>query len=83
MFRLLWRLADRVVCVSGNYAVATIRLGIPTPMVYRLWNGIDLDRFAATGPADGGPIAAVGRLSPEKGHATLVPRGHPPGARGP
>jgi glycosyltransferase involved in cell wall biosynthesis len=35
-------------------------------------NGIDLSRFAYSGPVPGGPAVMVARLAPEKDHATLL-----------
>jgi glycosyltransferase involved in cell wall biosynthesis len=66
------RLADRVVCISDDCVRDSIALGIPEGKLVRIWNGIDLNRFAYTGPAAGGPILAVGRLDRVKGHDVLI-----------
>ncbi len=47
-------------------------LGISSAKIQTIWNGIDLDRFAYTGPNPDGPIIAVARLSPEKDLQTLI-----------
>src|SRR5206468_3896282 len=45
-FRLAALLADRVVCVSDDTARLSARQGVGRVRLCRLWNGIDLDRFA-------------------------------------
>ncbi len=70
--RLASLFVDRVVCVSEDSARLSAEEGIPRRKVRRLWNGIDLARFAYLGPQEGGPVVMVARLSPEKDAATLV-----------
>jgi glycosyltransferase involved in cell wall biosynthesis len=63
---------DRFVCVSSDSARLALRQGIPVRKVCTIRNGIDLARFAFTGPRQDGPAVIVARLSPEKDHATLL-----------
>jgi glycosyltransferase involved in cell wall biosynthesis len=72
LIRLLSRLVDRYVPVSRDAESLSLREGIPAAKVQVIHNGIDLERFAFTGPAPGGPVVAVARLHPEKGVDTLV-----------
>jgi glycosyltransferase involved in cell wall biosynthesis len=72
LFRLATSLADRVACVSDDAAALTVREGVSPRRVFTVRNGIDLTRFAYTGPAPDGPVVTVARLSPEKDVATLV-----------
>ncbi len=72
LFRLASTLADRVVCVSDDTAAWTAREGVAPRRIRTIRNGIDLTRFAYTGPALDGPVVTVARLSPEKDVATLV-----------
>jgi glycosyltransferase involved in cell wall biosynthesis len=72
LFRLAASLADRVACVSDDAATLTLREGVAPRRVRTVRNGIDLARFAYTGPAPDGPVVTVARLSPEKDVATLV-----------
>jgi sugar transferase (PEP-CTERM/EpsH1 system associated) len=66
LFRLVSRLADRVVCVSHDSARLSVQEGLAPNKVCAIWNGIDVNLFGYTGPADAGPAVMVGRLSPEK-----------------
>jgi sugar transferase (PEP-CTERM/EpsH1 system associated) len=66
LFRLVSRLADRVICVSQDSARLSVKEGIAPKRVCAIWNGIDVARFDYSGPAKGGPAVMVGRLSPEK-----------------
>jgi glycosyltransferase involved in cell wall biosynthesis len=72
LFRLAASLADRVACVSDDAAALTLREGVAPRRVRTVRNGIDLARFAYTGPAPDEPVVTVARLSPEKDVATLV-----------
>jgi glycosyltransferase involved in cell wall biosynthesis len=72
LFRLAGRLADRLVAVSQDAAGLMVREGIPSSRVRTIRNGIDLARFAWSGPCRGGPVVTVARLSPEKDVATLI-----------
>lgn len=71
-FRFAAMLADRVVCVSEDTARMSAGEGVPRHKVRRLWNGIDLSRFAYLGPTPSGPVVMVARLSPEKDAESLV-----------
>jgi glycosyltransferase involved in cell wall biosynthesis len=72
LFRIAASFADRIVCVSEDCARLSVQQGIGLSKVLRVWNGVDLTRFAYRGPALEGPAVMVGRLSPEKDLATLV-----------
>lgn len=66
--------AAAVVTVS-DYAVALLRERFPegAGKVHRVYNGIDLSRFAANQPAPGKPLViSVGRLIEKKGFADLI-----------
>ena len=66
------RWVDRVVCVAEDGARHCVAEGVAASKVVTVRNGIDLDRFAFHGPTPGGPAVIVGRLAPEKDHATLL-----------
>ena len=70
--RWLTRWVDRVVCVADDGVRHGTSEGLAAGKLLTVWNGIDLDRFAYTGPAPGGPAVIVARLVPEKDHATLL-----------
>jgi glycosyltransferase involved in cell wall biosynthesis len=70
--RMAAGMADRVVCVSDDAAALTAREGVSLKRICTIRNGIDLTRFAYTGPSQNGPVVTVARLSPEKDVATLV-----------
>ncbi len=72
LVRLAARLIDRFVCVSDDSARLSIEQGIAAAKVRAIINGIDVDRFAYTGPQPGGPVVAIARLSPEKDIANLI-----------
>ena len=72
LVRVVARLADRIVCVSDDSLRLSVEQGIPAGKLRRLWNGIDIERFAYTGPETRGPAVLVARLSPEKDIATLL-----------
>jgi sugar transferase (PEP-CTERM/EpsH1 system associated) len=72
MVRHLSRLVDRFVCVSGDVADLSIAQGVAPDRLRTIFNGIDVERFAFSGPNAGGPIVAVARLSPEKDLANLI-----------
>src|SRR5262249_5817360 len=63
---------EHFVCVSEDSARWVVEEGVAAARVSTLWNGIDLTRFAYSGPCDDGPIVTVARLSPEKDVANLV-----------
>jgi glycosyltransferase involved in cell wall biosynthesis len=65
-------LADRFVCVSEDSADLSRRQGLAAGRVVTIPNGIDVGRFAYSGPRAGGPVVTVARLTPEKDIACLV-----------
>jgi glycosyltransferase involved in cell wall biosynthesis len=72
-FRIANQLTDRVVGVSED--ATRICRGQDLPRAWKMqciWNGIDLNRFRFSGPADEPSAISVGRLSPEKDYATLL-----------
>ena len=71
MFRLLSRLAYRVISVSQDALQLTIADGIRADRTCVIRNGVDLSRFSYAGPNPTGPAVLVARLSPEKDVATL------------
>ena len=72
-FSMANRFTDRVLGVSED-AVALCQQQDPgnAELMHCLWNGVDVDRFAYHGPADGLNLIAVSRLSPEKDVGTLI-----------
>ena len=72
LVRLAARLTDRFVCVSEDSARLTIQQGIAAAKVRAIINGIDVERFAYTGPKPAGPVVTIARLSPEKDVANLI-----------
>lgn len=74
--RLLVRAAvqcnDHFVCISDDSARWARRQGVSARQLRVIPNGIDLTRFAFTGPAPSGPAVLVARLSPEKDVGTLL-----------
>ncbi len=72
MFRILSKLAHRVVSVSEDARQLTIAEGIPAERTCLIRNGVDLSRFPYAGPNAVGPALLVARLSPEKDVATLI-----------
>jgi glycosyltransferase involved in cell wall biosynthesis len=66
------RLIDRFVCVSEDSARLAIAHGVRADKVRTIRNGIDVQRFAYTGPQADGPAVIVARLSPEKDIDTLL-----------
>jgi glycosyltransferase involved in cell wall biosynthesis len=72
VMELVSRSVDRVACVAADGARHVVAEGVRSERVVTVWNGIDLDRFAYSGPAPGGPAVIVARLTPEKDHATLL-----------
>lgn len=72
-FALASRLADRVVPVSDDTGNRCKQIGwLGNKKVTRLWNGIDVERFAFTGPATEMRAITVSRLSPEKDLVTML-----------
>jgi glycosyltransferase involved in cell wall biosynthesis len=80
--RRLMRRADRVVSVSFGYSEYLKKEGIPEEHISVVHNAIDVKQYASISangkrkelgiPARDRVIAAVGRLSPEKGHLDLI-----------
>lgn len=71
-FRMATRLVDRVVCVSVDAMRLAAARGVAVEKLRTVANGIDLSRFAYTGPRADGPAVMVGRLSPEKDAQNLI-----------
>lgn len=72
-FAIASRFADRVVPVSDDTGLRCKKVGwLNDSKVTRIWNGIDVDRFVFTGPADKKTAITVSRLSPEKDLATML-----------
>ena len=72
-FALASRLADRVVPVSDDTGNRCKQIGwLGNKKVTRIWNGIDVERFAFTGPATEMRAITVSRLSPEKDLVTML-----------
>ncbi|QDU50771.1 glycosyltransferase [Gimesia panareensis] len=72
-FALASRLADRVIPVSDDTGNRCREVGwLSQNKVTRIWNGIDVDRFAFSGPAAQMRAITVSRLSPEKDLTTLL-----------
>lgn len=65
-------LTDRFVCVSDDCARLAIEQGVRESRVVTLHNGIDVERFAFSGPCLNGPAIIVARLCRDKDHATLL-----------
>jgi glycosyltransferase involved in cell wall biosynthesis len=66
------RLVDVYACVSHDSSHIAAAEGVDSSKLRTVWNGIDLTRFAGSGPLAGGPALAVARLSAEKDIATLL-----------
>ena len=62
----------RFVCISHDSARHALAAGIGRRRVVVLPNGIDLERFAPTGPKPTGPAVLVARLAPVKDVGTLL-----------
>lgn len=71
-FRIGSRFVDQVVNVSEDAQQLSIAEGIAAHRTCTILNGVDIDRFAFSGPEIGGPAVVVARLSPEKDIATLL-----------
>ncbi|QDT91712.1 glycosyltransferase [Gimesia algae] len=72
-FAIASRFADRVVSVSDDTSLRCKKIGwLNDKKVTRIWNGIDVDRFVFTGPAEKLTAITVSRLSPEKDLATML-----------
>ncbi|MDF1744194.1 MAG: glycosyltransferase [Gimesia sp.] len=72
-FALASRISDCVVPVSDDTGERCKNIGwLPDRKIKRIWNGIDVDRFVFTGPADKLTAITVSRLSPEKDLITML-----------
>ncbi|WP_417390372.1 glycosyltransferase [Gimesia sp.] len=72
-FAIASRFSDRVVPVSDDTGLRCKKIGwLDDSKVTRIWNGIDVDRFVFTGPADKLTAITVSRLSPEKDLGTML-----------
>ena len=72
-FSIASRFSDRVVPVSDDTGLRCKKIGwLDDSKVTRIWNGIDVDRFVFTGPADKLTAITVSRLSPEKDLGTML-----------
>lgn len=72
-FALASRISNRVVSVSDDTGKRCKQIGwLTDSKVTRIWNGIDVDRFIYTGPADCLTAITVSRLSPEKDLVTML-----------
>jgi len=71
-FAITARLAHRLVCVSKDSADLSVRAGISAERVTTIWNGIDVAKFAFSGPCPGGPAIVVARLAAVKNIETLI-----------
>lgn len=70
--RLAASLAECVVCVSAEGAALSRMQGVAAGKIRTIHNGIDISRFAYTGPKAGGPAVMIGRLSPDKNVENLL-----------
>lgn len=66
------RLIHRFVGVSEDIGRWAVGQGVPSRRVRTIHNGIDVERFAYSGPRPHGPAVLVARLSPEKDVETLL-----------
>ncbi len=72
-FALASRISDRIVPVSDDTGERCKNIGwLPDRKIERIWNGIDVNRFVFTGPADKLTAITVSRLSPEKDLITML-----------
>lgn len=76
--RMIAERANRVIATCSDEVFELARLGLPRTRTSVVPCGVDLDRFAPSGP-DGGPprreryrVVTVGRLVPRKGFDTAV-----------
>jgi len=72
-FAFASRISDYVVPVSDDTGERCKNIGwLPDRKIKRIWNGIDVDRFHFTGPANALTAITVSRLSPEKDLVTML-----------
>jgi glycosyltransferase involved in cell wall biosynthesis len=72
LVNLVARCTDRFVCVSRDGANRAVEHGVRQQRVTTIWNGIDVTRFAYSGPNPTGPAVIVARVSPEKDIESLL-----------
>ncbi len=68
----LSRLVDHYVCVSEDVKAQCQALGVSREVMCTILNGIDISRFAYSGPCANGPVVTVARLNTEKNIRNLV-----------
>lgn len=71
----LWRSPDRVIAISGAVERMLVECGVAQAGIVRIPSAIDVAQVRTARPGNdaGGPrVIAVGALTPEKGHATLI-----------
>jgi glycosyltransferase involved in cell wall biosynthesis len=66
------RLVDCFVCVSEDSAALSRKQGFAADRIQTIPNGIDVARFAYTGPVPHGPMVTVARITPEKDIPCLI-----------
>lgn len=72
-FAIASRISDCVVPVSDDTGERCKNIGwLSDRKIKRIWNGIDVDRFIFTGPANELTAITVSRLSPEKDLITML-----------
>lgn len=72
-FRWASHLVNKIIAVSDDAAQLCVESdGVPRPKVLRIWNGIDIDDFQFSGPANAPVAISVARLSVEKDFPTLL-----------
>ena len=72
-FRWASHLVDRIIAVSDDAAQLCVQADrVSSRKVIRVWNGIDVDDFQFTGPAETPVAISVARLSSEKDFPTLL-----------
>jgi glycosyltransferase involved in cell wall biosynthesis len=72
LVRLAGGLVHRFVCSSRSETRAALEQGIPRRVLRTLSDGIDLERFPASGPDPTGPAVIVADLTPETDLETLL-----------
>lgn len=70
--KLLWRLANHIVCNSPALVTAMTKLGVPREKLSYIANGVDCERFAPAPNRSENLILCVARLAPDKDLITLL-----------
>lgn len=71
--KLLWRLADHIVCNSRASTSKMTGLGVPPTHLSYIANGVDTARFCPAAEVSKNPvIVCVARLAKDKDHTTLL-----------